>query len=74
MNGSLGQWMCLEGVGVCVCVWRKRSVGFLCFFLSPHLFHLFPRRGGDESQSHGVTLNFGARRPALSSPLSDRCI
>ena len=55
-------------VCVCVCVEEKVSRFPLCF-LSPHLFLLFPRRGGDESQSHGVTLNFSARRAALLVPL-----
>lgn len=40
------------------------------FFLSPHLFLLFPRCGSDESQSRGVTLNFSARRAAPASPSS----
>lgn len=40
------------------------------FFLSPHLFLLFPRCGSDESRSRGVTLNFSASRAAPASPSS----
>lgn len=41
MNGSLGQWMCLEGVGVCVCVEEKVS-RFPLFFPLPSSFSSVP--------------------------------
>lgn len=58
------EWFSVEGVGV----WRKRSVGCLCF--PSTLIFLFPHHGVDESQSHGRSLWSSVPGGRPSRPLS----